>query len=90
MCSAHLMQAVAALLTLLTLPGTAVQVSGLVNGYTATNLSLPLAPLGNGRYQGSLDIGHEFPDLTYATNASLGFCQANQANIKASCTSQGG
>ena len=65
------------------------QVNGLLNGYTATNLTLPLTAVGSGRYQGQLNVGTEFPDLTYATNASIAFCQANTANIKASCSSQG-
>ena len=67
-----------------------VQVNGLVNGYTATNLTLPLTAVGSGRYQGQLNLGIMFPDLTYATNASIAFCNANTANIQASCKSQGG
>ena len=65
------------------------QVNGLVNGYTATNLSIPLALKGAGLWQGTLDIATQFPDLDYATGASLAFCNANKANIQASCSSNG-
>ena len=65
------------------------QVSCLLNGYTATNVTVPLAAMGGGMYLGQLDVGKEFPDLTYATNASIAFCNANTANIQASCKSQG-
>lgn len=63
--------------------------NGIVNGYTATNMSVPLTAVSNGQYQGSLNVGVDFPDLTYATNASLAFCYANAANIEASCSSSG-
>ena len=66
-----------------------VQVNGLVNGYTATNLSIPLASKGAGLWQGVLNVANQFPDLNYATGASLAFCNANKANIQASCSSNG-
>ena len=64
--------------------------NGLVNGYTATNLSIPLASKGAGLWQGVLNVANQFPDLNYATGASLAFCNANKANIQASCSSNGG
>ena len=70
--------------------GVGVQVNGLVNGYTATNLSVPLSLKSAGLYQGTLNVATTFPDLLFATNASLAFCNANKANIQASCSSQGG
>ena len=56
------------------------QVNGLVNGYTATNLSIPLALKGAGLWQGTLGHRHPVPrlGLCYWRLASLLQCQQGQ------------